>query len=191
MKAGAIALAILLTGPGCSAEPELSARQMELRRVADNIPARPDGPILDEADIIPAAEEAALDGRLRDYWQRTHTAMIVVSVNSLAGSSIEDFSLALAQKWQIGDSRNLRGLLLLVAPTERQVRIEVSCGLENVISDVFAGRVIRERMTPKFKDGALDEGTLAGVDALIEQMDASPNPAPVSESCRSQMKEAA
>jgi uncharacterized protein len=164
---------------------------MELRRVAASIPSRPDGPILDEADIIPAGDEAALDARLREYFQRTHTALIVVSVNSLAGSSIEDFSLALAQKWDIGDRKNLRRLLVLVAPHERQVRIEVSCGLENVISDVFAGRVIRERMTPKFKEGALDEGTLAGVDALIEQMDTSANPAPVSESCRSQMKEAA
>ncbi len=191
MKARALALAILLIAPGCSARADVGAQPEESARTAFDIPERPSGPVLDQADILPPEDEAALDRRLRDYWQRTRTAVVVVSVKSLEGQPIERFSLKLAEEWGIGDAETLRGLLVLVAPNERRLRIEVSCGLENVISDVFAGRVIREQMTPKFKEGALDEGTLAGVDALIAQLDANTNPAPVSDSCRSLMRKAA
>jgi uncharacterized protein len=191
VKARLLALAILLVAPGCSARADVSAPQDEPARVAGAIPERPSGPVLDQADVLPAGDEAALGARLREYWDRNRTAVVVASVDSLGGETIERYSLQLAQEWDIGDRHNLRGLLVLVAPNERQVRIEVSCGLENVITDVFAGRVIREHMTPRFREGSLADGTLAGIDALIEQLDASPNPAPVSESCRSQMKEAA
>jgi uncharacterized protein len=191
VKALALALAILLAAPGCSAEADAPARSDGLARAAAIIPERPAGPVLDQAEVLPADAEALLDARLRDYWNRTHTALVVVSVNSLGGDSIEHFSLELARRWDIGDKENLRGLLVLVAPNERQVRIEVSCGLENVITDVFAGRVIRDVMTPKFKAGFMGDGTLAGVDALIERLDAGANPAPVSASCRSEMRKAA
>jgi uncharacterized protein len=191
VKASALALAILLIAPGCSAEADVPAGSKEPARTVANLPQRPDGPVLDEADIIPADSEVILSNRLRELWERNHTALVVVSVKSLGGDSIEHFSLQLAESWEIGDARNLRGLLVLVAPNERQARIEVSCGLENVITDVFAGRVIRERMIPRFKDGNLNEGTLAGVDALIEKLDASTGPALASASCRSKMKEAA
>ena len=191
MKTVALALAVLLAAPGCSAEADVPAQSGEAARIAAHLPARPAGPVLDEADLLPPGEEALLDTRLRDYWQRTRTALVVVSVNSLGGAPIERYSLELAETWGIGDPENHRGLLVLVAPNERQVRIEVSCGLENVVTDVFAGQVIREDMIPKFKQGALDEATLAGVDALIERLDAGANPAPVAQSCRSSMRKSA
>jgi uncharacterized protein len=189
VKVAALALAILLAAPGCSADA-VPAPSGEPARTA-GIPQRPDGPVVDEANVLSPAQEALLDARLRDYWKRTHTALVVVTVNSLGGETIEQFSLDLATEWDIGNSENLRGLLVLVAPNERRVRIEVSCGLENVITDVFAGRVIREDMTPKFTQGLLDEGTLAGVDALIGRLDAGANPAPISDSCRSHLRKAA
>jgi uncharacterized protein len=191
VKASALALAILLAAPGCSAQADVPVQSEESARIGAGIPDRPDGPVLDQADVIPAEAEAALDRRLRDYWARNRTAVVVATVDSLGGQTIEGFSLQMAREWGIGDARNLRGLLLLVAPNERQVRIEVSCGLENVVTDVFAGRVIRERIVPQFQEGALSDGTLAGVDALLAKLDAGANPAPVSESCRSSMKEAA
>jgi uncharacterized protein len=189
VKASALALATLLATPGCSAEADVPAPEEHVR-VAAAIPEKPDGPVLDEAGVIPAAEEAMLDRRLRDYVSQNRTAVIVATVDSLGGETIERYSLRLAREWDIGDRENLRGLLVLVAPNERRLRIEVSCGLENVITDEFAGQVIRERMTPAFREGAFDEGTLAGVDALIERLDAGANPAPVSESCRSHMRKA-
>lgn len=189
MKASALALALLVAG--CSAEAGAPAAAEDAVRLAGALPKRPAGPVLDEAEVIPDEAEAALDRRLRDYWDRNGTAVVVASVDSLGGESIESFALSLARHWDIGDPENLRGLLVLVAPNERQVRIEVSCGLENVVTDAFAGEVIREHMTPAFRQGALDQGMLAGVDALIEQLDTGANPAPVSESCRSQMRKAA
>jgi uncharacterized protein len=186
VKTGAAALAILLVAPGCSASSDTPAGQ-----VATAIPERPDGPVLDAADVLPAAEEALLNARLRDYWKRNRTSVVVVSVESLGGDSIEHFSRTLADAWEIGDPQTQRGLLVLVAPNERLVRIEVSCKLENVISDVFAGRVIRERMIPQYKRGALDEGTLAGVDALLEQLDADTSSAPVADTCGANTKQAA
>jgi uncharacterized protein len=186
VKASALALTLLLAAPGCSAEADAPEAPVQ---VAAAIPARPDGPVLDQAGLIPAAEEAVLDQRLRDYWERNRTAVVVATVDSLGGEKIERFSLRLAEEWGIGDGETHRGLLVLVAPNERRMRVEVSCGLENIITDVFAGRVIREQMTPKFREGALDEGTLAGVDALIAQLDAA-DPATPS-ACRPLMSKAA
>lgn len=186
MKAGAAALAILLVAPGCSADADVPARQE-----ASAIPARPDGPILDAADLLPAATEAALDARLRDSQRRTHTAVVVVSVRSLGGDSIEHYSRELGNAWQIGDPQTKRGLLVLVAPNERQVRIEVNCHLENVITDSIAGKVIRERMVPRFKQGDLSAGTLDGVDALLEQLDGGASTAPAADTCGTNTKQAA
>ena len=187
MKASALALTFLLVAPGCSAEADAPAPV----RVWGAIPARPDGPVLDQADVIPAAEEAMLDRRLRDYWDRNRTAVVVATVDSLGGEPIERFSLRLAEEWGIGDPENKRGLLLLVAPNERRVRIEVSCGLEGVISDVIAGRIIRDQIIPKFKEGALNAGTLAGVDALMEQLDAGADAGSVQDYCSTDVRRAA
>lgn len=192
MKAVALALAILLAASGSSAKADVLVQPAEPPvPVAMALPERPDGPVLDEADLLPPDAEAALDKRLRDYWDKNRTAVMVVSVNSLGGAPIDQFSLELARTWDIGDKENLRGLLVLVAPNERGVRIEVSCGLENVITDEFAAVVIEERMTPEFRTGNLGKGTLAGVNALIEQLDAGANPAPVSEGCSANMRKAA
>lgn len=158
---------------------------------ADASPAHPEGPVVDTADILPPETEASLDKKLRDYFDKNHTALIVASVDSLGGQPIEKVSLRMAEDWGIGDARTLRGLLVLVAPNEHQVRIEVSCGLESVITDVAAGRVIREDMIPLFKQGDIAQATVSGVDALIGRLDAGPNPAPAPDSCKAMMKEAA
>lgn len=191
MKASALALILLPIAPGCSAEADAPAPTEESVRVAATLPDRPVGPVLDEAELIPDEAEAALDRRLRDYWERNRTAVVVATVDSLGGEPIERFSLRLAEEWGIGDPENKRGLLLLVAPNERRVRIEVSCGLEGVISDVVAGRVIRNHIIPRFKEGALNEGTLAGVDALIEQLDTGADAASARDYCSSDMRQAA
>ena len=186
MKTGAAALAILLVAPGCS-----DTSDFPVREIAAAIPERPDGPILDAADVLPAAEEALLDARLRDYWKRNRTSVVVVSVDSLGGDSIEHFSRTLAEAWQIGDPQTHRGLLVLVAPNERQVRIEVNCKLETVISDEFAGRVIREHMLPQYKLGALSDGTVSGVNALLERLDAGATLPPAADPCGAETKQAA
>lgn len=133
-------------------------------------PKRPDGPVLDLADIFPSAEEAALSQRLTTYWSKSGNALVVVSVSSLDGQSLEDYARGLFHEWGIGDAKANRGLLVLVAPTEHKVRIEVGCGLIGTVTDDQAAEIIQDDMIPKFKADDLDGGTLAGVDALIEIM---------------------
>jgi uncharacterized protein len=154
-------------------------------------PNRPDGPVLDLADIFPTADETALNQRLTDYWASSGNAVVVVSVESLDGQPIEEYATGLFNEWGIGDSKTDRGLLVLVAPNERKVRIEVGCGLEGTISDALASRVIQSKMIPEYRNGQLEEGTMGGVDALIEYLRspaAANDNGPHTQACRARMK---
>lgn len=137
-------------------------------------PARPAGPVLDAANIIPDAEEAAMDARLRDYNQRTGRAVVVATVPSLDGETIELYAANLFAEWGIGGAETDQGLLLLVAPNDRKVRIEVGYGLHGYVTDILSGRIIRGQMLPRFKAGDYPGGINAGLDELIAQMDRTP-----------------
>jgi uncharacterized protein len=156
-------------------------------------PPRPDGPVLDLANVFPAKDEAMLDKRLTDYWRETGNVLVVVSVDSLGGQSIDDFAFGLFDQWGIGDAKSNRGLLVLVAPTERKVRIEVGCGLEGIITDDVAKNIIEADMIPNYKQGDLEAGTLAGVDALIENLKsrAANDSGRHTPACKAKAKEAA
>jgi uncharacterized protein len=179
-------LAILLAMSGCSAQGEQAA--------SSAIPARPDGPVLDLANILPPEDEAALDARLRRLWDETGDALVVVSVDSLSGQSIEDYATDLFNTWGIGNDETDRGLLILVAPNQRQVRIGVGCGLESTITDELASDIIQQQIIPRFSEGDLSAGTRSGVDALMERL-ALPKPAndpgPHSQACKAQARNAA
>lgn len=155
----AFALFILASAEGCSAQ----------------YPSRPQGPILDQADILPPKAEAALDAHLSEYYQSSGNALVVVSVKSLDESSIEEYSTGLFNDWGIGNAKSNRGLLVLIAPNERKVRIEVGCGLETEISDADAADIIQNRMLPQYRLGKLDEGTLAGVESLMFHLNGMAN----------------
>ena len=137
-------------------------------------PARPEGPVLDAASIIPDAQEAALDAKLREYSQRTGRAVVVTTVPSLDGETIELYAVKLFENWGIGGKETDQGLLLLVAPTERKVRFETGYGLHAIFPDVYASRIIRGEITPRFKAGDLPGGINAGIDAAIAQLDRNP-----------------
>lgn len=137
-------------------------------------PPRPEGPVLDQAGIIPDTDEAALDTRLRAYNARTGRAVVVVTVSSLDGETIEMYSVRLFEQWGISGKETDEGLLLLVAPTERKMRIEVGYGLHQYVTDALSGRIIRNEITPRFKQGDMAGGINAGVDALITQLDRTP-----------------
>ena len=142
-----------------------------------DLPARPQGPIYDEADILPADQEAALDQRLRAFDAKTVDAVIVATVNSLQGDTIEDYASKLYASWGIGGAERDTGVLLLIAPNERKMRIEVGYGLTPYITDILSGRIIRDDITPRFKQGDMVGGINAGVDALLAQLSQSPEDA--------------
>jgi uncharacterized protein len=139
-----------------------------------SFPPHPQGPIYDEADLLPPDQEAALDQRLRAFDQQTGNAVIVATVNSLQGDDIQDFATKLYAAWGIGGAERDTGVLLLVAPNERKMRIEVGYGLEPYLTDILSGRIIRDEITPRFKNRDMAGGITAGVDAIVTQLSKSP-----------------
>jgi uncharacterized protein len=133
---------------------------------------RPDGPVGDYAAVLPKEAEAALDAKLRKFFDANCIALIVASTPSLKGQPIAQYTNDLARRWGIGDRRTLQGILLLAAPNDRKLRIEISRPVNRVITDEIAAEVIRSDMTPLYKKGDLVGGTVSGVDALISLLDA-------------------
>lgn len=140
----------------------------------NGFPARPQGPVLDAANILDPASEAALDMRLREYNARTGRSVVVATIPTLNGDSIDMYAVRLFETWGIGGAETDQGLLLLVAPNERKVRIEVGYGLHQYVTDILSGRIIRSEITPAFQQGDYAGGITAGVNALITQLDRDP-----------------
>lgn len=141
---------------------------------AQELPPRPDGPIYDGANVIRPGEKELLDARLRDYNRTTGRAIVVATVPSLDGLDIETYAQRLATTWDIGGRETENGLLFLVAPNERRMRIHTARGLQERMTDIMSGRIIRDVVTPKFKDGDLSGGIVDGVDAIVAQLDMDP-----------------
>lgn len=131
------------------------------------------GRVVDEAGLLSPAARATVESRLERLEQETGAQMAVLTVPSLEGDSLEDFSMRVVDTWKLGRGEVDDGVLLLIARDERQIRIEVGYGLEPVIPDILAGRVIRETMQPAFREGDFDGGTSRAVDVLAGLVDGS------------------
>jgi uncharacterized protein len=99
---------------------------------------------------------------------------MVVTVPSLEGEDVASYANVLGHTWGVGGKETDQGLILLIAPAERKLRIEVGYGLESVMPDVLAGRIIRETISPRFKAGDIPGGINAGLDAITAQLDRDP-----------------
>lgn len=135
------------------------------------------GRVVDAADILPPAEEAALDQKLTAFEARTQRQFVVATVPDLQGYNIEDFGYQLGRAWGIGDEQRNDGVLLLVAPNDRKVRIEVGYGLEPILTDGLSFLVINQQILPRFKQGDMPAGIAAGADAVIQQLELPPEEA--------------
>jgi uncharacterized protein len=143
---------------------------------AQNLPQL-SGQIVDQADLLPPDREAALLGKLQQLERDTSRQLVVVTVPNLQGYSDEDFGFRLGEQWKIGHKEADNGAILLVAPAERKVRIEVGDGLEPILPDAMAHIIIRDEITPRFKAGDMAGGIEAGTDAIIAQLRAPPEAA--------------
>jgi uncharacterized protein len=126
------------------------------------------GYVTDLAEMISPAVEQQLVRVLQSIDQTDSTQIAILTVPSLAGEDLEGFSIRVVDQWRIGQQGSDNGLLLLVAKEERKVRIEVGRGLEGVMTDLQAGRIIDRIITPQFKQGSFDEGFKAGVVAIVQ-----------------------
>jgi uncharacterized protein len=132
------------------------------------------GRVVDGANLLSPADEAQLTGELEALEQRSSRQLVVATVPSLGGYEIEDYGYRLGRSWGIGQKEADNGAILLVAPNERKVRVEVGSGLEPILTDAFSNRVIDEQIVPRFKAGDMPGGIPAGVGALITQLAAPP-----------------
>jgi uncharacterized protein len=129
---------------------------------------KPAGRITDLANIVDAATESQLERQLGDVEQKTSSEIAVVTVTSLDGVPIEDYAVRLFKEWGIGQAKTDNGVLVLVAPNEREMRIEVGYGLEGILPDGLAGHIIRENFTPRFRENDYNGGIRDGVARVAE-----------------------
>ena len=136
-------------------------------------PGAPRGMVSDFANIIDDAEEATLEAELVAYREQTTHEIAVVTVPSLGDETIETYAVALFEEWGIGTSEQDNGVLLLVAPNEREVRIEVGYGLEGDLPDATAWKIIDQIMLPLFAGDNLSLGTVEGARAIVTTLSGS------------------
>lgn len=129
-------------------------------------PGNPDGYVNDFADILSDDTELRLEAELAQYEASTTIEIAVATVNSLDGDDVAVYANELFREWGVGQAETDNGLLVLVAPNERQMRIEVGYGLEGAVPDITAGQIVDDVMTPQFKLGNYNAGVLEGVETL-------------------------
>ena len=132
------------------------------------------GRVVDQARLITPEKEAALTARLEALERDTSDQLVVVTVESLQGLEIEDYGYRLGRTWGIGQAEENNGVLLIVAPAERKVRIEVGYGLEGVMTDALSALIIHDEILPAFRDGYFERGIEQGVAAIETQLRLDP-----------------
>jgi uncharacterized protein len=133
---------------------------------AANFPALT-GRIVDQANVIPAETRSAIEPKLADLESKSGIQLVVATVASLDGQEIEPYANELFRAWKLGEKTKNNGVLLLVAPNERRVRIEVGYGLEATLTDALSKVIITNAIAPRFKAGDFGGGISRGVEDII------------------------
>jgi uncharacterized protein len=125
------------------------------------------GRVVDQANILSADTKSALEAKSQELESKSGIQLVVATVRSLEGQEIEPYANGLFRTWQLGQKDKNNGVLLLVAPNERRVRIEVGYGLEGTLTDALGKVIITNAITPRFKAGDFSDGITRGVDDII------------------------
>jgi uncharacterized membrane protein YgcG len=136
------------------------------------------GRVIDGAGVLPASVEDDLAAQSQALEARTTDQFVVITVPSLQGVSIEEYSLGLGKGWRLGQIGKNNGVLLVIAPNERKVRIEPGSGLETVLDHTTSQAIIQDVILPLFRKGQLAKGVSDGAEAIIKRLDANAAPAP-------------
>ena len=137
------------------------------------------GRVVDQAHLLSAAQVQDLTSKSEALEAQKGAQLVVATVNSLEGYPIEDYGYKLGRAWGIGEKGKDNGVILLVAPNEHKVRIEVGYGSTPYLTDAMSGLIIRETILPHFKQDPADYGggIEAGADAIVKQLSLSPEEA--------------
>lgn len=131
-------------------------------------PAEPRGHVNDYADFLTSDEENRLETKLRSYRDSTSTVIVITSLESLQGNAIEEIGTKMFNEWKMWEGDRDNGVLLLISRQERDIRIEVGYGLEGAIPDIMAGRIIRQILTPAFRDSRYYDGFDRATSAIMQ-----------------------
>lgn len=158
----AVAVLLAFGAFGLSADPCFAA----------SAPVFPEltGRVVDQAQLLMPADESELTSKLESLEAKSFDQLVVVTVPSLQGYPIEDFGYQLGRKWALGQKKVNNGLLLIVAPNERKVRIEVGYGTEGVMPDALASNIITGTILPHFRRGDFTGGIIAGVNDISDAL---------------------
>jgi uncharacterized protein len=135
------------------------------------------GRVVDQADLLNPQQEAELTQKLEALERASSRQLVVLTVPDLQGREIEEYGVGLGRAWGIGQRQANNGVILIVAVQERKMRIEVGYGLEGIMTDALSSQIINRDIRPRFRDNDYPGGINAGVDAIIQQLQAPPEAA--------------
>jgi uncharacterized protein len=126
------------------------------------------GRVVDDAGILDAATRQKLEKLSADLEAKSTDQLVVVTLKSLQGTSIEDYGYQLGRQWQIGQKDKNNGVLLIVAPSERKVRIETGYGVEGTLTDALGSFIIQQAILPRFRAGDFQGGITRGAEDIVQ-----------------------
>ena len=132
------------------------------------------GRVVDDAGIMTAQSRSDVEAKSKEFEDKSGIQLVVATVKSLQGSDIESYANQLFRFWKIGEAKKNNGVLLLVAPVEHKVRIEVGYGLEGILTDAASSVIISSVIVPRFKAADYSGGIVAGVDSIISILSTDP-----------------
>ena len=125
------------------------------------------GRVVDQANIMTAQSRTDLEAKLKGLEDKSSIQLVVATVKSLQGSDVETYANGLFRSWKLGEAKKNNGVLLLIAPVEHKVRIEVGYGLEGTLTDALSSVIISSAIVPRFKIGDFSGGIERGVDGIV------------------------
>ena len=134
------------------------------------------GRVVDQAKLLSPTVRLRLSQILAAHEAATTNQVVVVTVNSLQGYAIEQYGVDLGRHWGIGQKDKNNGVLLIVAPNERKVRIEVGYGLEGTLTDALSSQIIHQQILPHFRNRNTQQGIIAGATSIVTVLDNKPLP---------------
>ena len=152
--------------------------------IAFSVCAAPEFPdlkerVVDNAGLLTAEVRQSLSHKLAEHERTTSNQVVIVTLKSLQGYSIDDYGYQLGRHWGIGQKERDNGVLFIIAPNERKVRIEVGYGLEGTLTDALSHNIIQTVILPLFKKGDMPQGIISGTGAILKTLDGSYKPLPV------------
>ena len=129
------------------------------------------GRVVDQAGNLSIPARERLAAMLQAHERATGNQIVVLTAPTLGGENVEDYEVRLFEEWKLGSRDKDNGVLILVVQQDRRIRIEVGYGLEGTLTDATASRIIRDLMTPRFREGNYDVGVEAGVTAVIQVLE--------------------